>query len=116
MSKTLNQLEHLRQEKAEKPQPESPFSKWVLLAWLLGSIGATFFSYQLGVRQGMQAAQKEQPAWLYYFNENLAKTPSVPVPAPPATAAEPQKKIPPAIPAKIPEKKSSSGYTIQVVT
>jgi hypothetical protein len=126
MSKTLQRLDHLQENRLEKPGTdtdpvkETAFPKWGVVLWLTASIMATVFSYQLGLRQGMQTVQDESPRqWLYYFNESFEKTaPSeVQVPAAAATAAfvptavEVKKSAPPETP-----ESRESGFTIQVVT
>lgn len=135
MSKTLQRLDNLQQERFDQnSNPEEKenskdliFSKLGMVLWLVASISATIFSYHLGVRQGIQSSKNESPRqWLYYFNEMADKKAEAPVPAAaplaakietaPAAAVVEQpvileaKKTPPEAP------KQESGFTIQVVT
>lgn len=87
MSKTFSELEKVQQQRKDRPQPLfeekqiSPESssekqtdrmiKMGTIAWLAVSITATVFSYNLGVRQGMQQAEVDSPKqWLYYFTDS----------------------------------------------
>lgn len=124
MSKTVESLERRDisgpsspKNLNEDPSPDL-FSKLSVLLWLGVSISATVFSYQLGIKQGMEAVEAESPKqWLPYFSDFA---PMNPVPkeeilqeeiAPSAAAASPQTAQPHAAAAV-----KKKGFTIQVVT
>ena len=119
MSKLLEPHEIPAKNTAGTPDPDAPeikdssISKIGILLWLAASIGATVFSYSLGIKQGMQAAKTDSPRqWLHYYSD----------PAPvfessrtlPLKAVTPVKIEPPAhAPAAV---QQTEGFTILLAT